>query len=148
MTVPVIKDPIVKAMYTTIGWSPTGRPIVVAYDCCGRCGQHLTNCACEGGPKEPGYITKLRESDANARSQAVAPPAESLEATGVAQTPNDWEGNFTGRPDAEVMPPARKAVAHGLPRCKVCGKQVTDDDADRNDDGTWTCYDDQAGAAR
>lgn len=132
MTVPVTPVPAtLQCVYTTLGWKVDGEPIVVAFTSCGRCGQHVVNCKCVGGFIEPAYITRMRE-----RSLADAPTAVgSTDSTpSPVVTPDAPSGGESNRVPSGTPRKAR------LPHCATCGKEVTDDDADRNDDGSWTCF--------
>lgn len=118
---------------------------LVGWDMCGGCNRHVSRCTEEGGPSEPAYFQRLRAEDA--KRKAVAAGASTAEAEmGL--------GARTSVPSAAPAPAAQSAdaesstsVVAGVP-CKVGEHFVAEQDADRNDDGTWTCHEHQAGAAQ
>lgn len=125
------KEAQLKAFVTEVGKLSDGTPIVIGWDFC-KCGQHVSNCPCVGGPTEPPYVTKLRERDADLDARFAVKTSTST-------------GNGAGAAPADEVPlgtvkPVKPAKGPKLPTCRSCGKSVTDDDADRDDDGAWTCF--------
>lgn len=130
----------VRVYMTEIGRTLDGRPIVIGWDFC-KCGYHVNVCTCKGGPTEPAYITKLREPEVAART--LTPTAVAAASGPLTDEPGKIT-KLTG--PGSVSDPATKGVRSAtkgpkLPSCVGCSKSVTDDDADKQDDGTWLCFD-------
>lgn len=135
MTTATKKAPSIRAMFTEVGHLHDGRPIVVGWEFC-KSGHHVANCTCQGGPTEPEYITKMREREATAPAQAVT--------TSVSSATSGSSSTTASAGATKAVPSSKKGPK--LPSCSSCGKPVTDDDADKNDDGTWTCFSCQEGS--
>jgi len=121
---------------TEIGKSLSGAPIAVAYDFC-RCGQHVVNCKCVGGPFEPGYITAMRDRET---AITAAREAEKAEKASNGAATSVGTNSVTSKASDQAQSPVSLATAV-RDKCDVCGKAATSEDADQNDDGTWTHHD-------
>lgn len=115
---------------TVIGTKLDGSPLVVGWDTCGECRQHISNCMCSE-PKQPEYVAKfVAEAVARADASGLRP----LEPIGTAT-------------DAPLDPPTAVGSKKSGPTCLSCKRPVTEEDADQNDDGTWMCLDCQRASA-
>lgn len=111
---------------TVIGKGTNGKPLVVGWDVCGECTQHISNCACPSGPHQPSYVAKFL-AEIEARPDG---PAKS-------------GGHFESAPAAgaaEAGTPTAVSSKKSGPSCLSCHKPVSEENADKNDDGTWTCW--------
>lgn len=111
-------------------------PLVIGWTTCARCLLHVVLCECAGGPLEPASVQKWRETSGHVPPKDVP--------TGV-RTPARAE------PAAAAVTPVVAVTDPPDQVCKVCGIEVATEGEDRNgdanDDGTFTCFADQAGAA-
>lgn len=140
--------PTVTSILTAIGTKGDGEPLIVGWDTCGTCLIHVSRCACAKGPTQPNYVAKWVE-EFEAR---LSTPVRNLESPENLLSPG--EGSVSG----ENAIPAVQTKSTGVPSgtrsrasCKECGKAVLtgpdNANADRNDDGTWTCFSCQEGGA-
>jgi hypothetical protein len=127
-------------------------PLVIGWTTCEKCMMHVKLCRCADGPTEPHSVQQWREASGHVappkdlpptvvdRFDRPAPPAEPDTEALAAEA----EAGY----DPELITPI-PVVRDGLPDdvCKVCGMVVSTENADMNDDGTWTCFADQAQAA-
>lgn len=120
--------PIVKFFITEIGKSLSGAPIAVGWDYC-KCGYHISICQCASGPTEPVYITKMRERE----TQQLVEAARSAVATPV----------VSKKSEVAVPLATQQGTSAGnlAPACITCNKAVDESNADRQDDGTYLCFD-------
>lgn len=144
--------PRMTTVLTTIGTKTDGEPLVVGWSTCGECKMHVSRCACTKGPVVPSYVAKwVDEYETKHSPEAVAKLRTTVD------SPETAEGSFPaeGVPDsgksAKSAAGRRKATAGvplakgAAPGCSVCSKAVSEENADKNDDGTWTCHECQGG---
>jgi hypothetical protein len=148
--------PKITTVLTTIGEKSDGSPLVVGWSTCGECKCHVSRCNCPKGPVVPSYVAKWVEDYETKHS----PEAVRAELSTDVSNPDSAEGSFPaeGVPDSadsESESSGAAKQAKGVPSaksrasCKSCGKPVLtgpdNANADKNDDGSWTCFDCQEG---
>ena len=147
-TATVTPKPI--TVLTTIGQKSDGSPLVVAWSTCGECKAHVTRCECSKGPTMPSYVAKwVAEYE-----EKHSPEAAKRLSTTVG-SPETAEGSFpaegvpvSGKSRSRTGGDEKQAKAVPLakgPACSSCSKPVSEENADKNDDDTWTCFDCQEG---
>lgn len=116
--------------------------IVIGWDTCaarnGGCGNHVSKCKCKTGPKEPQVFAKWR-----AESSYPGQGALTVAATPVLtdQHPNSDEPSYANEDDLGRSGNAPADIAKSQVPC-VLGKHIVSiEDADQNDDGTYSCFD-------
>lgn len=136
--------------------------MLIGWDLCGGCGKHVSRCTCKAGPSEPAYFARLREEDAKRKAIAAGEHPE-LASTGVrsgsgaSSARSDQASSTSAQPEEEPSTPNTASTTEpttsagssssSLVPCKVGKHLVSPEEADRNDDGSWTCFEHQAGAA-
>lgn len=121
--------------------------VVIGWDFCAAanqgCGKHVSKCACKGGPKEAKVFAKWR-ADADTMPN-YGKAAQEAKAAGVATTDVGGKGNVgvvvavqsdLGRAGNEPADLSKSQV-----RCVLSNHTVAVEDADQNDDGTYSCFD-------
>lgn len=137
-----------ETVLTTIARKHDGTPLVVAWDTCGQCLMHVRNCQCKLGPVEPSYIAKwVAEHEAQEKLRTAVDSPESAEEVFPAEAvPDSAE---TGIDPAGTATEGVRSDTRSRATCRKCGKPVeTGPDkanADRDDDGAWTCFSCQEG---
>lgn len=129
-----------KSIKTQIGVSVvTGNPVIVGWNTCGECLQHLSGCRCSE-PKMPEYIDKwVKEFETLSAGTAAT--------TAVGSTQNS-EVPFSPEPTSDL---AKKSISperivpeeeeeSGLSPCEGCGNPVDPTMADVQDDGSLMCF--------
>lgn len=140
--------PKATTVLTAIGTKGDGSPLVVGWDTCGTCLLHVSRCACPKGPTQPSYVAKWVAEFEGRLSTPVRSP-ESAE--GLLSPEGVPDSGQTAIPpvqtDVEGVPSGTRSRAS----CSGCGKPILtgpdNANADRNDDGTWTCFECQEGGA-
>lgn len=130
---------------------------LIGWDTCGGCNKHVSRCTEPDGPSEPAYFARLREEDAArkaiaagenptvARTSAVANAASSpapSESASSTSGPTEEASSASPESSESAATPSRSMVP-----CAPGKHLVPEAEAERNDDGSWTCFDCQAGAA-
>jgi hypothetical protein len=113
-----------------------GEPIIIGWDTCGRCHMHIRRCECADGPEEPRYVKSWRPSTPVGSKPAPTPKPDE------AQAGSDLRNQVFAGLAAQR---AKGGGGIGTPICIGCHKDVSSANADRNDDGTWTCHSCQGG---
>lgn len=126
-------DEPVKAKAPTVMLTEFPDGVAIGWDRCtvnnGGCGEPVAKCKCKGGPKEPRVFEEWR--------------------TGVKQMPEYGKTSAPGAPAvSRGVSKATTPVAAAAPTTPansvacVLGKHFAPiDQADRNDDGTYSCFD-------
>lgn len=130
-------------------------PLVVGWNTCHRCLLHLSLCHCKEGPLEPPSVQQWRERAGHAPKKAVVEHKPKSVAAQLA-TIHDAEGNVAAYVETKELPHDRVSTPVGSsdvavaaegdttapdgPACNGCGIAVSTENADQNDDGTWTCF--------
>jgi hypothetical protein len=121
------KTPPLRQMVTEF---PDG--IVIGWDTCnarnGGCGTHVSKCKCKGGPKEPEVFAKWR-AESSYPGQGALTVATS--APKAATTPAVASSSDSSSGTAAVT---------GQVPCREGKHFVAEADADKNDDGSYTCH--------
>lgn len=101
--------------------------VVIGWDHCSECNRHVTKCECKGGPKELRVFEKWRNGD-KAMPEYGKPAATTTASAPPAAAPT------------KAAP--KKAAVHpdGQVVCKDHNDFVPVEEAEKNDDGTWTCF--------
>jgi hypothetical protein len=103
--------------------------IVIGWDTCTACHRPVATCACKGGPVEPKVFAKWR-------GDAVAMPAYGrAKATTPVSVDAAPAAGITRGPAAGT-----EVVASTSVLCREHEDWVLAEQADRNDDDTWTCH--------
>lgn len=140
--------PKASTVKTLIAVNAEGRQLVVGWDTCGSCLLHVSRCACTKGPSQPSYVARWVEEFEATLSTPVRNP----------ESPENLLSPGEGSVSGENVIPAVQDESKGVPSatrsrasCKECGKPVLtgpdNANADRNDDGSWTCFSCQEGGA-
>lgn len=113
--------------------------VVIGWDFCtannGGCGKTVAKCECKDGrPKEPRVFAKWREDSATMPDYSKA--AREAKAAGIPATDSLGEGS-TGVVVATQPKPV--TPANSVP-CREGKHFASIDEADKNDDGTYTCF--------
>lgn len=122
--------------------------MAVGWSTCGNCDTHIKSCACPAGPVEPRYFDKVRELDKHnqqrldARSAPGSIPAVDRLSESTKVTEKVLAANGAGK-KAGAKPDGKSKLVP----CKVGEHLAAVDQTDRNDDGTYTCFEHQAAAA-
>lgn len=104
--------------------SHTAEGLVVGWDTCGGCGYHIRICNCPNGPTEPDYVKSWRPAPVTTSPTPVGKTDVVDGSSSVA------EGKVTSSP----------VVLRTGPTCSGCQTSVSEENADKNDDGTWLCF--------
>jgi hypothetical protein len=132
--------------------------LVVGWDMCGTCKTHITRCVCPGGPAEPSYVVTWREeelakkraaiADRNGRSEIQNAP-KSLSPKIESASAGDADSDL----DVAVSNALTFATANDPDEIVTCrgidgraAHKVLLEDADPNDDASYTCHECQEAA--
>lgn len=109
--------------HTMITEFPSG--LVIGWDTCrysnGGCGLHVSKCSCKNGPKEPAIFERWRKEE-----QALPKYHQSAGSTPASPVKSEPEGAAT-------------ATGAMVP-CALGQHLVPLDQAERNDDGSFSCF--------
>jgi hypothetical protein len=103
---------------------------VVGWDTCGACHFRVSKCECPNGPVEPNYVKKFRQEGPITVASQMPTPVTKV--TTESSLPRSSEVEITSESKGEV--------------CKVCKIPITSDNADQNDDKSYTHHDCQGEA--
>lgn len=121
-----------------------GRPIVVAWDICGKCSTHVRHCNCSAGPSEPGYMEAWRNEGRVGllgMEWATTPVPSPENAKSVSNQIAKSDSGTGAIPQVPGQVTVEEAIAEGAEKCRECKTPITSDyPGDENDDGTLTCY--------
>lgn len=141
------KPPTLTTVKTAIGTLGDGRTLVVGWDTCGACLLHVSRCQCAKGPVQPNYVKKFVEEFEAGQTPT---PVGSLEIGEGGLSPE--RGSDSGQKPVSPVQDGPEGVPSGTrsrASCKSCGKPVLtgpdNANADRNDDGSWSCFSCQEG---
>lgn len=145
---PTIKDAVVmlSVIYDLPGHS---QPLVVGWNTCHRCLLHTSLCKCKEGPLEPPSIQqwRVRSGHGEVKKEAEHKPKSVAAQLGLPEgdLPHDRTPTVVDSPElSEEARLSGQSILRSGPepefQCKSCGIEVTEANADKNDDGTWTCF--------
>jgi hypothetical protein len=124
-------------------------PLVIGWTTCEKCMMHIRLCRCPEGPTEPHSVQQWREESGHVAPKKDLPPTvvDRFDRSAPAQPAEDSLPAQDSDLTASAVQDADTGGEGTDDVCKVCGIAVTTENADQNDDGTWTCFADQAQAA-
>lgn len=148
-TWPKLAGPVAKQYVSDVSGS------LIGWTSCGVCNKHTSRCGCPTGPTEPRFFEKLREQDALRAARAAGDHAVT-----TSRLAADATSPFEGEPSPSLAPSGPESSTsvqeppmegstskEPLVPCAPGKHLVPQSDAERNDDGSWTCFDHQATAA-
>lgn len=117
---------------TAIAAKPNGEEVVVGWDTCYGCKQHVMRCSCSNGPVQPPWIARWAAEYASSVPTAVGSTKianKGLSAEGVSV--------LADNPISESADPPTPDPEH---TCSHCHMAVDADTGDESDDGSWLCH--------
>lgn len=111
--------------------------VVIGWDHCAignsGCGKHVSKCKCSGGPRELKVFAKWRDLP-DTRPDYGNPDRHKVTVDAVASETG------TGTPVVTKAERASSAAVAGQVPCREGKHFAAEAEADKNDDGSWTCH--------
>lgn len=109
--------------------------IVIGWETCSilnqGCGKHVSKCKCAGGPRSLKVFEKWHQQPETMPNYGASVARAAAEAPA---TPVVGAGDMPGRPSSDDMP------AESMVPCVLGQHLAKIDEADKNDDGTYSCF--------